>query len=103
MKLLTIATTTLALSVSMAFASQDIGSIEQRFALENDSAAERVVPETSEGHIMDVKRKISVYNNSAAERDILLPEEVNAHSEEAAKEKFAKTNDSAAERNVHYH
>ena len=103
MKNILIATATLALTVGMASASHDAKSIEQMLRFSKDSAAERIVPETSEGDVLAAKQKFSADKDSVAEQDVLLPEEVNAHSEKAAKEKFAKSKDSAAERNVHYH
>ncbi|MDA7429167.1 hypothetical protein PGB28_11915 [Primorskyibacter aestuariivivens] len=103
MKIFLIATATFSITIGAAFASQDSTSVEQMLRLSNDSAAERLLPETSTGDAMAARKKFAISEDSAAERDVLLPEEINAHSEDMAKEKFATSKDSAAEQVVHFH
>ncbi len=95
-----IATTALVLSlVAPAFA--DINDVKARFALDNDSAAERIVRDTNIGNSAFTQLEIAKYNDSAAERNPVVGGTFATRgNSEAAQRFFALGNDSAAERIV---
>ncbi len=95
-----IATTAVALSLT-APAFADVSDAKAFFALGNDSAAERIVGETSIGETAAAKAAIAAYNDSPAEQVVV--EDLNDVTRSAvvsAQAFFALGNDSAAERHV---
>lgn len=95
-----IATAAVALSLT-APAFADVSNAQAFFALGNDSAAERVVAETSTGNVSAVKAAIAAYNESAAEQIVIEGfNDVSRDSVLSAQSFFALGNDSAAERHV---
>ncbi|MEP5759834.1 MAG: hypothetical protein ABJ327_11135 [Litoreibacter sp.] len=102
-----IATIALALTAAAPIYAQ---SAAQRFALDQDSAAERVIRDTSLGDISVAQSHVAFGNDSAAER-IVRKSASNVtrasgfgirsrDRSENARARFALDNDSAAERNV---
>ena len=67
------------------------------FALSNDSAAERIIGETSIGDVDFAKSTLALQNNSAAERTV---GETSVGATKDAQAFFALNNNSAAERIV---
>lgn len=94
-----IATTAFALTLAAPAAAEIDMSVEQYFALSNDSAAERIVDETSEGNPLRAEARIANSASSAAETDILAPRaRANDVNDNAVEEYFAMESDSPAER-----
>ncbi|WP_298297115.1 hypothetical protein [uncultured Litoreibacter sp.] len=89
-----IATAALALSFA-APAAADI-STQQFFALSNDSAAERIVSETSTGDVVAAAKKFALTNDSVAETTVNF-DRARSVDVDALKKFFAMGNDSAAE------
>ena len=74
-------------------------SAAELFALSNDSAAERIVHETSVGDIEAAQLKFAL-NKSTAEMNLNFDRDGNVTRSNAAQAFFALNNDSAAERIV---
>lgn len=92
-----IATTALALSLTApAFADKNVQAF---FALGNDSAAERVLSDTSIGNTDAAQVKVAMYNDSAAELTVKEGSNVTRGTSAALVSFFALSNDSAAEIN----
>lgn len=73
-------------------------SVKQFFALSNDSAAERIVRETSIGDVDAAQIKFAMQNESAAEENIVLGSDTVTRGEILdVKRFFSQSNDSAAE------
>jgi len=93
-----IATAALALSFA-APAAADVSNAKAFFALTNDSAAERLVGETSIGDPVGAAQTIALTNDSTAEHFLNFDRARNVDVK-ALQQTFALTNDSAAERIV---
>jgi hypothetical protein len=95
----TVIATIIALSAT-APAFAQITDAAAYFALENNSAAERVVRDTSRGNIFQSQLAGALANNSAAESrvDVTAGQATRASTDLLSF--FALNNDSAAERNV---
>ncbi len=79
----------------------DVSDVQARFALGNDSAAERFVRSGSVGDSASAQSEIAKYNESAAERNPVVGGTFAARGDSAAAQRFfALGNDSAAERIV---
>ena len=99
--------TTIALALTVA-APVYAQSAAQRFALDNDSAAERIIGNTSIGNIAGAQSFFAAENDSAAERlvrsnasNVTRASAFDPRSRERsenARARFALDNDSAAER-----
>ncbi len=73
-------------------------SAQKFFALSNDSAAERIVHETSVGDVTAAQVKFSLQNESAAEQNLDLSADTATRGDILqAKFFFSQSNDSAAE------
>ncbi|PTX54980.1 hypothetical protein C8N43_0001, partial [Litoreibacter ponti] len=70
------------------------------FALGNDSAAERVIRDTSTGNIFAAQLNGALANESAAERSVNKTADVATKASSDVLRFFALSNDSAAERIV---
>lgn len=92
-----IATTALALSLT-APAFADTSAAQAFFALSNDSAAERIVGETSVGDTAAAEAKFAATNDSAAEINVGHDNNDVTRSLTSIQKFFALGNDSAAER-----
>ena len=77
----------------------DISAVQAQLALSNDSAAERIVGETSTGNPEAALAKFVATKDSAAERNIVIDQDVDVSRDVQAF--FALGNDSAAERVVY--
>jgi hypothetical protein len=83
---------------------------QERFALDNDSAAERIIGNTSLGDISSAQSHFAASNDSPAEQlvrkgasNVTRASAFDARSHERsenARARFALDNDSAAERNI---
>ncbi len=93
-----IATTALALSLT-APAFADVSNAQAFFALGNDSAAERIVSETSVGNTKAAQEQLAKYNDSVAEQSVKEGSNVTRGASQALISFFALSNDSAAEIN----
>lgn len=93
-----IATAAVALSLSAPTFAQ-VDNAEAFFALSNDSAAERVVGDTSTGNVFEAQLSGALANESAAERKVSSEAAV-ATSNDNILRFFALGNDSAAERHI---
>ena len=91
-----IATAALALTVAAPVYAE---SAAELFALSNDSAAERIIGETSVGDVDGAKLKFA-QNESPAEMNINLVKDGDVTRSAQAQAFFALSNDSAAERIV---
>ncbi len=89
-----IATALVSLSL-VAPASADT-AIQQFFALTNDSAAERIVGETSVGDPVGTAQELALVNDSPAENTVNFDRARNVDVK-AIQKTFALTNDSPAE------
>lgn len=87
--------TVIALSVT-APAFADVSNVQAFFAMGNDSAAERIIRDTSGGDANAALEKFVATKDSAAERNIVIDQ--NAQVSRDILAKFALGNDSAAER-----
>ena len=94
----TVIATVLALTVSAPAVAQ-VGDAAAFFALGNDSAAERIVGETSVGDVFQAQTIGAAANDSAAERHVHGEAGI-ATSNDTILRLFALGNDSAAERIV---
>ena len=93
----TVIATIIALSVAApAFAASDVAA---QFALSNDSAAERIIGDTSTGDANAALNHFLASKESSAERNNLVIDQ-NADVSRDVKAFFALGNDSAAERIV---
>ncbi len=92
-----IASAALALSFAAAPAAADITDAQAFFALENDSAVERIVSETSTGNPVAAAELFALTNPSPAENEVNFDRARNVDSF-ALTQMFALYNDSAAER-----
>lgn len=90
-----ITTAAIALSLS-APAFADTSSAGAFFALSNDSAAERVIGQTSTGNPLAAARSFASTNTSAAELTFVTERARNVDAG-SIRQKFALTNDSPAE------
>ncbi|WP_299304616.1 hypothetical protein [uncultured Litoreibacter sp.] len=90
-----IATAALALSLS-APAFADVSDAQAFFALSNDSAAERIVGETSTGNPVGAAQILALVNDSPAENVVNFDRARNVDVS-AIQAMFALTNDSPAE------
>ncbi|WP_298291456.1 hypothetical protein [uncultured Litoreibacter sp.] len=90
-----IATAALALSLS-APAFADVSDAQAFFALTNDSAAERIVGETSTGNPVGAAQILALVNDSPAENIVNFDRARNVDVS-AIQAMFALTNDSPAE------
>ncbi len=90
-----IATAALALSLS-APAFADVSDAQAFFALTNDSAAERIVGETSTGNPVGAAQILALVNDSPAENVVNFDRARNVDVS-AIQAMFALTNDSPAE------
>ncbi len=90
-----IATAALALSLS-APAFADVSDAQAFFALTNDSAAERILGETSTGNPVGAAQILALVNDSPAENIVNFDRARNVDVS-AIQEMFALTNDSPAE------
>ena len=87
----------LALSVAApAFAASDVA---KKFALYNDSAAERTIGESSVGDTQAALDHIAASKDSSAERQNIVIDG-DAQVSQSVKKFFALTNDSPAENNI---
>ena len=93
-----IATAALALSFA-APAAADVSNAEAFFALGNDSAAERILGETSTGNPVAAAEKFALTNTSPAETEVNFDRARNVDASALAR-MFSLYNDSAAERMV---
>lgn len=93
----TIIATAIALTATApAFAE----SAAELFALSNDSAAERIIQDTSVGNPEEAKIFFAMQNDSAAETNAMLRSDTVTRGEIAAAERFfSMSEDSAAEIN----
>jgi hypothetical protein len=91
-----IASLAVALSVSAPVYAESAAEI---FALSNDSAAERILGETSVGDIKAAQVKFAL-NKSPAEMNLNFDRDGDVTRTAAAQAFFALNNDSAAERRV---
>ncbi len=88
--------------VALSFAAPaaaDVSNAQAFFALGNDSAAERIVGETSNGDIFAAQTVGALSNESAAERKVFAEADV-ATRNSSLLSFFALSNDSAAERHA---
>lgn len=96
----TLIATALVLTIAAPAAAQ-VGNVQQFFALGNDSAAERIVRDTTGGNPLEAEAKFALSEDSAAELTILAPRARNSGADvKAIQQYFALDNDSAAERIV---
>ena len=93
-----IATAALTLSFA-APAAAEVSNAEAFFALTNESAAERILGETSTGNPVATAEKFALTHVSPAETTVNFDRARNVDVS-ALQQKFALTNDSAAERIV---
>ena len=93
-----IATALVSLSLVAPAAAAD-KSVQQFFALTNDSAAERIVGETSVGDPVGAAQELALVNDSPAENIVNFDRARNVDVKKL-QQIFALTNDSAAERIV---
>ncbi|MEM6409635.1 MAG: hypothetical protein AAF700_14640 [Pseudomonadota bacterium] len=91
-----IATALVSLSLAAPAAAQ---SAQELFALSNDSAAERIVSETSVGDPIAAAKAFALTNDSAAEHTVNF-DRARSVDVKAVQQFFALSNDSAAERIV---
>lgn len=84
--------------VSLSFAAPAAAdtAIQQVFALTNDSAAERIVSETSVGNPVGTAQELALVNDSPAENTVNFDRARNVDVK-AIQQLFALTNDSPAE------
>lgn len=94
-----IAITAIALSVSTPALAERLSASQARaiFALDNDSAAERIIGKTSRGDFRAARRHLSD-SDSPAEQRLFFAGKVNQKRADRARAIFALDNDSAAER-----
>ena len=90
-----IATAAIALSLS-APAFADVSNAQAFFALNNDSAAERIVGDTSAGDPVGTAQRLALVNDSPAENTVNFDRARNVDVK-AIQHFFALTNDSPAE------
>ncbi len=90
-----IASAALALSFA-APAAADVSNAQAFFALGNDSAAERIVGETSTGDVIGSTRQLALTNDSPAENFVNFDRARNVDVSKI-RAMFALTNDSPAE------
>ena len=95
----TVIATIIALSAA-APAFADVSNAQAFFALTNDSAAERIVGNTSKGDVFQAQSIGALANDSAAERNVTITADVATKASSDVLRFFALTNDSAAERIV---
>ena len=93
-----IATALVSLSLA-APAAADVTNAQAFFALGNDSAAERIVGETSVGNPIAAAEELALNNTSPAENTVTFERARNVDVK-SVKAMFALDNDSAAERIV---
>ncbi len=93
-----IASALVALSFA-APAAADVSNAQAFFALGNDSAAERIVRDTSTGDVFAAQTIGALANDSAAERQVFAEADV-ATRNPSLLNFFALSNDSAAERHA---
>jgi hypothetical protein len=91
-----IASLAIALSVSAPVYAE---SAAELFALSNDSAAERILGNTSVGDVAGAQVKFAL-NDSPAEMNLNFAKDRDVTRSNAAQAFFALNNDSAAERSV---
>ena len=91
-----IATALVSLSLAAPAAAE---TAQEFFALGNDSAAERIVSETSVGDPIAAAKTFALTNDSAAEHTVNFDRARNVDVKEV-QQFFALSNDSAAERHV---
>lgn len=89
--------TLIALSATAPTFAQ-VTSADIFFALGNDSAAERIVSETSTGNVAQAQLKGALANDSAAEAQVNVAADVATKADSGLLSFFALGNDSAAER-----
>ncbi len=85
--------------VSMTFAAPaaaDVTDLQKFFALGNDSAAERIVGQTSVGDPVGTAKRLALVNDSPAENTVNFDRARNVDVK-AIQRMFALTNDSPAE------
>ncbi len=85
--------------VSLSFAAPaaaDVSNVKQFFALTNDSAAERIVGETSVGNPVGTAQELALVNDSPAENKVNFDRARNVDVK-AIQQIFGLTNDSPAE------
>ena len=95
----TIIATVIALSVT-APAFAQVTDAASFFALDNNSAAERIVRNTSKGNVFQAQQIGALANNSAAENKIEFTARPATRANVDLLSFFALSNDSAAERRV---
>ena len=93
-----IATALVSLSLA-APAAADVSNAQAFFALGNDSAAERILGDTSTGNPVGVAQELALINESPAETFVSFDRARNVDVA-AVEAKFALGNESAAERHV---
>ena len=93
-----IATAAIALSLAAPAAAQ-VTDAKAFFALGNDSAAERILGETSVGNPVGVAQELALVNDSPAENTVNFDRARNVDVK-GIQAMFALGNDSAAERHV---
>lgn len=93
-----IATTAIALAFTApAFADGHATSAEELFAMSNDSAAERIVQETSQGDVEAAELKLALSSMSAAERKVFFESDESTRLEVLAARRALNAGNSAAE------
>ncbi|SHF66632.1 MULTISPECIES: hypothetical protein [Litoreibacter] len=97
MKLFAITTTTLIVTLGAANASSDFSSVQERFASDSDSAAERILRGTSEGNTQAALELLAQSNNSPAEMVVPDRNVFNPHNETVTRERLSRYLNSAAE------
>jgi hypothetical protein len=90
-----IATALVSLAIA-APAAADVSDAKAFFALTNDSAAERIVGETSVGNPVGTAQELALVNDSPAENKVNFDRARNVDVK-AIQQLFALTNDSPAE------
>lgn len=95
----TIIATVIALSVT-APAFAQVTDAASFFALDNNSAAERIVKQTSQGDVFQAQLAGALANDSAAEQKVEVTAGQATRGSTDLLSFFALGNDSAAERNV---
>ncbi|SFR44134.1 hypothetical protein [Litoreibacter janthinus] len=93
----TIIATAIALTIS-APAFAQVSDAEAYFAMSNDSAAERIVNETSTGDVYEAQLRGALANESAAERMVESQANEATRADADLLSFFATSKDSAAER-----
>ena len=89
----------ISLSAAVAFAAPAFAetSAEELFAMSNNSAAERIVRETSMGDVMAAEVMLALSNMSAAERMTFFEADMTSRMDILKKQKLFSSSDSAAE------